>query len=87
MLEWKNTFETMLTIDVQNEMMQKDGDNLSGKKDKNHIEELKNMIQDKKSEETVEEVFSKFCERHAVSMGTCKEYYEKLVEKGEVKKE
>lgn len=54
---------------------------------KHHIEELKEMIQKKKSEEPVEEVFAKFCSRHAVSMGTCKEYYEQLVEKGEVKRE
>lgn len=60
---------------------------MSEKKNKHHIEELKEMIQKKKSEEPVEEVFAKFCSRHAVSMGTCKEYYEQLVEKGEVKRE
>jgi len=60
---------------------------MNEKKKMHHIEELKEMIEKKKSEEPVEKVFAKFCSRHAVSMGTCKDYYEQLVEKGEVKRE
>ncbi len=60
---------------------------MSKEKNLRHIKELKEMIHEKKPEEPIEEVFGKFCSRHAVSMGTCKEYYEQLVAKGEVKKE
>jgi hypothetical protein len=60
---------------------------MSRRKEKHHANELKEMILEKKPEETIEEVLGKFCSRHAVSMGTCKEYYEQLVKKGEVKKE
>jgi predicted solute-binding protein len=54
-------------------------------KDKHHIKELKEMIHEKKPKEQVEEVLTKFCERHGVSMNTCRKYYEQLVAKGEVK--
>ncbi len=60
---------------------------MTEKKDKQHIEELKEMIQEKKPREPVEEVLTKFCERHGVSMNTCKVYYEQLKAKGEVKEE
>ena len=52
---------------------------------KHHIEELKEMIQEKKPKEPVEKVFVKFCERHGVSLETCRVYYTRLVEKGEIK--
>jgi predicted transcriptional regulator len=52
---------------------------------KHHIEELKEMIQEKKPKEPVEKVLVKFCERHAVSLETCRVYYNRLVEKGEIK--
>ena len=55
------------------------------KMDKHHIEELKEMIKEKKTEEPVEKVLVKFCERHGVSLDTCRIYYNRLVEKGEVK--
>jgi hypothetical protein len=59
-----------------------------GKKtDKHHINELKEMIQEKKPEEPVEKVMANFCSRHAVSMDTCKRYYDQLVAKGELKEE
>jgi hypothetical protein len=58
---------------------------MSKKMDKEHIQELKEMVQEKKPEEPVEKVLVKFCERHAVSLETCKKYYDRLVEKGEVK--
>lgn len=57
---------------------------MTEKKDKQHIEELKEMIQEKKPQESVEKVLTKFCARHGVSMNTCKVYYEQLKAKGEV---
>lgn len=60
---------------------------MNGKKDEEHIEELKEMIKEKKSEEPVEKILVKFCERHGVSLDTCRIYYRRLVEKGEIKEE
>lgn len=58
---------------------------MAEKMDKQHIQELKKMIQEKEPKEPVEKVLVKFCERHAVSLDTCRKHYEKLVAKGEVK--
>jgi hypothetical protein len=52
--------------------------------DKQHIAELKEMIQEKKPKEPVAKVLTKFCARHGVSMDTCRVYYNRLVEKGEI---
>lgn len=59
---------------------------MAEKTDKHHITELKEMIQKKKPNEPVEKVLTKFCARHGVSMDTCRVYYNRLVEKGEIKK-
>ena len=56
-------------------------------KDKHYMSELKEMLSEKEPDHPVDKVFAVFCHRHAVSMETCKEYYDRLVEKGEVKKE
>jgi hypothetical protein len=58
---------------------------MTEKMDKHHIEELKEMIQEKEPKEPVEKVLVKFCERHAVSLDTCRKYYERLVAEGKVK--
>jgi ribosomal protein L20A (L18A) len=58
---------------------------MSEKMDKQHIEELKEMIQEKKPKEPVEKVLVKFCERHGVSLNSCRIEYDRLVEKGEIK--
>ena len=55
------------------------------KMDKQHLKELKEMIQEKKPTEPVEKVLVKFCERHGVSLDTCRIHYRRLVEKGEIK--
>jgi len=55
------------------------------KMDKQHIQELKKMIQEKEPQESVEKVLITFCARHAVSLDTCRKHYEKMVAKGEVK--
>ena len=57
---------------------------MNEKMDKEHIEELKEMIKEKKSKEPVETVLVKFCERHGVSLDTCRIYYRRLVDKGEI---
>jgi ribosomal protein L20A (L18A) len=57
---------------------------MTGKMGKQHIQELKEMIQAKKPQEPVEKVLVTFCARHAVSLGTCRKHYEQLVAKGEV---
>ena len=54
---------------------------------KRHIAELKEMIQEKKPNEPVEKVLIKFCARHSVSLDTCRIYYNRLIEKGEIKEE
>lgn len=53
--------------------------------DKQHINELKEMLQEKKPTEPVEKVLGKFCARHGVSLDTCRAHYNRLVEKGEIK--
>jgi len=52
--------------------------------DKQHIQELKEMIQAKKPQEPVEKVLVAFCARHAVSLNTCRKHYEQLVAKSEI---
>jgi predicted transcriptional regulator len=58
---------------------------MNEKMDKEHIEELKEMIKEKESKEPVEKVLVKFCERHGLSLDTCRIYYRRLVDKGEIK--
>jgi predicted solute-binding protein len=57
---------------------------MSDKTDKNHQQELKEMIKDRKQNQPVEEILSVFCQRHGVSMGTCRVYYNQLVKSGEI---
>ena len=59
---------------------------IAEKMPKEKIEELKRMLQEKPADEPVEKVLVDFCERHAVTMGTCRKYYERIVAKGEAKK-
>ena len=55
------------------------------KMDKQHVNELKKMVQEKDPKEPVEKVLVKFCERHGVSPDTCRVHYNRLVKKGEIK--
>ena len=66
---------------------QRNGFTMPEKAHKESLRELKEMIQKKNPKEPVEKVIVDFCERHAISLGTCKDYYNQLVEKGEIKKE
>lgn len=58
---------------------------MSDKLDKHKIQELKEMVMQKPKNEPIEKVLAVFCERHSVTMGTCRYYYNFLVEKGEIK--
>ena len=78
-LKCKSFFETKAPCQLQ-EVKTEMGENM----DKQHIEELKEMIRDKKTAEPVEKVLVKFCARHGVSLDTCRIYYDRLVEKGEI---
>jgi len=58
---------------------------VSDKKDKHNMDLLKEMVNERKKGEPVEEVLSVFCERQGVSMGSCRVYYDKLLKAGEIK--
>lgn len=58
---------------------------MSNNKDKHNLDLLKEMVNERKKGEPVEEVLSTFCQRQGVTMGTCRVYYNKLVKSGEVK--
>ena len=58
---------------------------MSDKTDIHMIQELKEMIKEKKPDEPVEKILTVFCERTGISMKTCRVYYKQLVEKGEIK--
>ncbi len=58
---------------------------MAEKMPKEKIQELKEMIRERKRTESVEKVLVNFCSRHAVSMTTCKKYYDLLIESGEIK--
>jgi len=52
--------------------------------EKEHLEELKEMVQDRETEPT-EKVLAVFCQRHGVSMKQCKAYYDQLIAEGAIK--
>jgi hypothetical protein len=54
---------------------------------KESLKELKEMVQKKDPKEPIEKVLVDFCGRHGISLATCKNYYNQLFEKGEIKKE
>jgi predicted transcriptional regulator len=58
---------------------------LSEKIDEHKTQELKEMIQERKTNEPVEEVLAIFCERHGIALDACRILYNRLVDKGEIK--
>ena len=59
---------------------------MSDEFDKKHkVQELKDMIKDRKPGESVEEVLVIYCNRHGISVDECRVYYDQLVKKGEIK--
>ncbi len=53
--------------------------------EKHSIQALKEMIQQRKPNEPIEEVLAIFCQRYSLSMVACRSYYDELVKKGEIK--
>jgi ribosomal protein L20A (L18A) len=80
-----NLFLKPMLLSSQEECTARGGTEMGEKMDKQHVEELKDMIREKEPEEPVEKVLVKFCSRHGVSLDTCRVYYNRLVEKGEIK--
>ena len=70
----------MILCKVKTRMMQ-----MSDKLDKHKIQELREMIKEKDPNQSVEELLTIFCSRHGLSSGTCKYYYNILVENGDIK--
>ena len=58
---------------------------MSDKLDKEHMQELREMVKEKKPNQPVEEVLSVFCQRHGLSMETCRIYYRQLSKEDKVK--
>jgi hypothetical protein len=58
---------------------------MSEKIDAHKVKELKEMLQNKKPSEPTEKVLAVFCERHSISLNTCRIFYNQLVENGEIK--
>jgi predicted solute-binding protein len=58
---------------------------MSEKKDKHNMDLLKEMVNERKKGESVEEVLSVFCQRQGISIGACRVYYKKLVDQGCIK--
>ena len=56
-----------------------------GEKKRERIHKLKEMIQSKKPDEPIEKVLVIFCARNGVSLDTCREYFQFLVDSGEIK--
>jgi len=59
---------------------------VSDKIDMHKVKELKEMLEQKPLSEPVEKVLTVFCERHSISMGTCRVLYNQLVEDGKINK-
>jgi hypothetical protein len=58
---------------------------MSEKLDKHKIQELREMVKEKDPKQPIEELLAVFCSRHGLSSGTCKYYYNILVEQGDIK--
>jgi hypothetical protein len=58
---------------------------MSDKLDKHKIQELRQMVKEKDPKQSTEELLTIFCSRHGLSSGTCKYYYNILVESGDIK--
>lgn len=54
--------------------------------DKKHkIQELTDMLNDRKPNESVEEVLVTYCQRHGISLDDCRNYYNQLAKEGKIK--
>ena len=55
------------------------------RQDKEHLDELKEMVNERKKGESAEEILTFFCHRHGIDMAQCRKYYDQLVANGEIK--
>ncbi len=53
--------------------------------EKHSKEALKEMIAQRKPVQSIEEVLAIFCQRYGLTMAACRNYYDELVKKGEIK--
>jgi hypothetical protein len=58
---------------------------MSEKLDKHKIQELRQMVEEKDPQQPIEELLAVFCSRHGLSTGTCRYYYNLLVQSGDIK--
>ncbi len=58
---------------------------MTDKLDKHKIQELREMVKEKDPNQPMEELLAIFCSRHGLSSGTCRYYYNILVENGDIK--
>lgn len=58
---------------------------MSDKVSKEHEQELLEMVKEKGKNQSAENVLSVFCQRHGLSLETCRLYYDDLVAKGKIK--
>ena len=58
---------------------------MSGKLDKEHVQELQRMVKEKAPGESSEKILAIFCERHGLSQDECRHYYDMLVAEGKIK--
>jgi len=57
---------------------------MSDKIDMHKVKELEEMLQNKKLNEPTEKVLTVFCERHSISLNTCRIFYNQLIENGDI---
>jgi len=53
--------------------------------EKHSKDDLKEMIAQRKPGQPIEEVLAIFCQRYGLTMDACRNYYDELVQKGEIK--
>ncbi|MDR0372101.1 MAG: hypothetical protein LBI79_00840 [Nitrososphaerota archaeon] len=53
--------------------------------EKHSVETLKEMLTEREHTEPAEKVLTTFCQRYGLSMETCRNYYNELVKRGEIK--
>jgi hypothetical protein len=58
---------------------------MSDKIDMHKVKELKEMLQERKPGEPADKILAVFCERHGISLSTCRVLYKEMIEKGDIK--
>jgi hypothetical protein len=58
---------------------------MSDKIQNEHMQELREMVKGKKPSEPADEVIAVFCQRHGISLDTCRLYYNEIMKEDKVK--